>query len=164
MAQHDKRGKKPIILGLVAGLTLAGTGVAFAYWTSTGVGDGTAETGESVVFAISSEDAVGGPLTPGGATQTVDFTVTNPSTGYQSLAGVTISVATADGSPWAPATDCSAADYTAVITSPPETGPIAPNGSVDGQATISMIESGENQDGCQNLDVPLYFTATPVAN
>jgi hypothetical protein len=159
MAQHDRRGKKPLIMGLVAGLTLAGTGVAFAYWTADGTGEGTATTGVSVAFAITSAPAVGDPLSPGGDPQTVAFTVTNPSAGVQFLAGTTVSVAEDDGTPWTAQPGCSAADYTATITTAPAPGEIDGGESVAGTASITMINSANDQDGCQGADVPLYFEA-----
>jgi hypothetical protein len=159
MALFKNRRKRSVALIAAAGLTVAGTGVAFAYWTSTGDGVGTATTGTSVVFDITSAGPVGDPLTPGGPTQTNEFTVTNPSSGVQTLTAVTVVVANADGSAWNPAGACSASDYTATITTPPAYGAIAPGGSQTGTASITMIETGENQDSCKTLTVPLYFQA-----
>ena len=44
MANTMSRRKKTFALLLVAVLTLSGVGAAFAYWTSTGSGDGAAST------------------------------------------------------------------------------------------------------------------------
>jgi hypothetical protein len=159
MAKATSRGKKPVVIALAAILTLAGAGVAFAYWTSTGTGSGTATTGESTAFTIESETAVG-TIAPGSAGQTVDFTVTNPADSAQFLTGVTVALATADGTPWAPTGGCLVADYTASITTAPAAGNIPVGGSVDGTATVTLANTTANQDACQGQEVPLYFVAS----
>jgi len=140
-------------------LSLAGGGVAFAYWTSSGSGTGSATTGVSVALTITAGTPVG-VISPGGAGQTVQFTVTNPGPGVQSLAAVTVAIATAPGVPWVPPTGCLLADYTAAITTAPVPGEIAVNGTKTGTATVTLANTGVNQNACQGATVPLYFTAT----
>lgn len=159
MAKLQNRRKKSAALVVAAGLTVAGTGVAYAYWTSTGEGDGTATTGTSIPFVVAAQTATGGPLTPGGATQLIPFTVTNPANaGVQTLSAVTASVLNADGSAFASG-DCSADDYTVTITTPPAYGAIQPGGVVDGSATVTMLNLDSNQDDCQGVTVPIKFVA-----
>jgi hypothetical protein len=138
---------------------LAGAGVAFAYWTSTGTGDGTATTGASEVFTIATETAEG-TIAPGNAGQTVVFTVTNPAEGSQYLAGVTVTMADAAGVAWVPTGECALADYTATITTPPTYGEIAPTGTLTGTATVTLANTAVNQDDCQGQTVPLHFVAS----
>ncbi|MCS5719778.1 hypothetical protein N1027_16715 [Herbiconiux sp. CPCC 205763] len=159
MARTIRRGKKRITIGVIALLTVAGAGAAFAYWTSTGSGTGAATTGESVAFTITSETAVG-TIAPGNAGQTVDFTVTNPGEGSQYLTTVTVALATAAGVPWVPAGDCSIDDYVATISTAPPAGQIAAGASVDGTATVTLTNTAENQNDCQGQTVPLYFEAS----
>lgn len=158
METIQNRGKKRIAIILAAILTITGAGVAFAYWTSTGTGSGTATTGESIAFTITSETAVG-TIAPGNAGQTVDFTVTNPGEGTQNLTGVTVTMATADGTPWVPEGECLIDDYIATVTDNPS-GEILPGGSLDGTATVTLTSTAANQDDCQGQDVPLYFSAS----
>jgi hypothetical protein len=154
MSRHN--AKKIAIVAAAAALVLAGGGAAFAYWTSSGSGFGAATTGESADFVVSSVDATGGPLTPGGPSQSVAFTVANPSTGTQTLTSVTVTVANANGTPWTAVPGCSAADYT--VAAPVVTyGVIAGGADVDGTVSITMVNSTSNQDACQNAVVPLYF-------
>lgn len=153
---HSNR--RTITIGLVALLTVAGAGAAFAYWTSTGTGTGAATTGESAAFTVTSETAVG-TIAPGSAGQTVDFTVTNPGEGTQTLTTITVSLATADGTPWVPTGTCDVDAYDAVISTAPAFGPIAAGGSVDGVVTVTLSNTAENQDDCQGQEVPLYFVA-----
>ncbi|PUB23572.1 hypothetical protein C8K30_111170 [Promicromonospora sp. AC04] len=158
MERALNRGKKRLAVILAAVLVMTGVGVAFAYWTSTGTGDGSALTGNSVVFTVTS-DPPEGTLAPGSAGQTVDFTVTNPGEGTQNLTGVTVALANDDGTAWVPTGDCLATDYTATVTDSPS-GEIAAGGSLSGTATVTLANTAANQDDCQGQDVPLYFTAS----
>jgi hypothetical protein len=148
-------------VAIVAGITLAlaGGGVAFAYWTSTGSGTGSATTGQSAAFTIVADTPVG-TIAPGSPGQMVGFTVTNPGPGVQRLAAVNVAIAGPTGTPWVPPTGCLLADYTASITTAPTPGTIAVNGTRTGTATVSLANTGVNQDACQNATVPLYFTAS----
>ena len=73
---------------------------AFAYWTTTGNGTGSASTGTSTAWAVTSDAATGGALTPGGPIDTIVVHVTNPGSGVQHLSTVTAAVATSNGSEW----------------------------------------------------------------
>lgn len=158
MSTNRAKNRKIAVVAVAAGLVLCGGGAAFAYWSASGSGTGEATTGESTDFVISSVGATGGPLTPGGPSQSIAFTVTNPSTGAQTLADVEVTVANSDGSPWTVVDGCSAADY--VVTAPTIVyGVLAGGAHVDGTVTITMVNSTSNQDDCQNADVPLYFAA-----
>jgi hypothetical protein len=147
-------------VAIVTGITLslAGGGIAFAYWTSTGTGTGSATTGASVALTITADTAVG-TIAPGSAGQTVQFTVANPGPGVQNLTSVTVAIATGAGVPWVPPTNCLLADYTAAITTAPTPGPMAVNATRTGTATVTLANTGLNQDACKGASVPLYFTA-----
>lgn len=159
MENPPSHGRKRIALALAAALTLTGAGAAFAYWTAQGTGTGEATTGASVDFTITSETAVG-ELAPGNPGQTVAFTVTNSTDGPQRLTNVTVAIADESGDPWEPTGGCLLADYDATITTAPTYGDIAALGEVDGVVTVTLENTGENQDACQGQVVPLYFTAS----
>jgi hypothetical protein len=148
-----------VVVATVATLVVGG-GLAYAYWSSTGVGSGLASTGTSSTFVVASSPPTGLPLTPGGPTQNVAFTVTNPSSGTQTLSSVVITVANTDGTPWAPVvTGCSALDYT--LGTPAITyGPILSAGVANGSVTITMNNLLSNQDACKGVTVPLYIVAS----
>jgi hypothetical protein len=145
---------------VAAALVLVGGGAAYAYWTSTGIGEGEATTGASVAFEFTVQSAVGN-IAPGNAGQTVGYTVDNPGTSAQYLTDVTVAIANPDGSPWVPAVGCSAADYTAAMTVKPDAGDIPAGGSsAPGTVTVTLANTGVNQDACQGQTVPLYFVAS----
>lgn len=160
MATTFVRGKKRITIGVVALLSLAGAGAAFAYWTAQGTGVGEAQTGESVDFTITAEAPVG-TLAPGNAGQTVEFTVDNPGTSAQYLTDVTVTIAGPDGTPWVPTGNCEPDDYTATMTVEPAAGNIAAGGTSEvGTVTVTLRNTAADQDDCQGQTVPLYFVAT----
>ncbi|WP_424186964.1 hypothetical protein ACOBQX_03780 [Actinokineospora sp. G85] len=151
--------KRVVVVGAVAGALVLGGGLAYAYWSSTGTGSGSATTGTSTAFVVTTAAATGGPLSPGGPSQTVPFTVTNPGTGSQNLTSVVVTVANADGTPWTAVAGCSAADYT--VGTPAVTyGEIAPGGNAGGTVTITMNNLPSNQDGCKDAVVPLRVVAS----
>lgn len=159
MSRIRSRTKKIVIIAIAAALIVGGGGAAFAYWTSSGTGTGTATTGTSVALTVTSSAPTGGPLSPGGPSQSVAFSVANPGSGSQQLASIVVSVATSTGTVWNAVPGCSASDYalgTPVITY----GPIAGGASVSGTVTVTMNALGSNQDACQGVVVPLYFVAS----
>ena len=142
-----------------AALAVATAGTAYAYWTTTGNGSGSATTGTSSSFAVTTDAATGGPLTPGGPTATIAFHITNNNSGVQRLQAVAVSVKNADGTTWTSVTGCSAADYS-VGTPSFTAGDVASGATVNGTVTISMNNLNANQDGCKNATVPLYISAS----
>jgi hypothetical protein len=150
-------GRKKRIIVTTAVLAAIGGGAAFAYWSATGTGDGEAEAGQSVPFTIASQAATGGPLSPGGPTQTVAFTVTNPGSGVQNLTAVAVTI---PGS-WSAGTTlpCTADDFT-VGTASIAKGAINPAGVVSGTVTVTMKNLATNQDSCKGVTVPLAFAAS----
>jgi hypothetical protein len=149
------------IVAVVGGtaLTLATAGTAYAYWTTSGNGSGSATTGTSSAFQVTTDAATGGPLTPGGPTQTVAFHIKNNNSGVQRLSTVTVAVKKSDGNAWTEVTGCSASDYS-VGTPSFTAGDVASGATVDGTVTISMNNLAGNQDGCKNAAVPLYVSAS----
>jgi hypothetical protein len=159
LSQHNSRTKKIAIVVIASALILGGGGAAFAYWTSSGTGTGTATTGTSTTLTVSSSAPTGGPLSPGGPSQSVAFAVANPGSGSQQLSSVVVSVATSTGTVWNAIPGCSAADY-ALGTPVIAYGPIAGGGSVSGTVTVTMNALASDQDACQGVTVPLYFVAS----
>lgn len=158
MFTRPKTKKNKAIL-VAAVLTLSTAGGAYAYWSSLGNGSGSATTGTSSVFVVTADAATGGPLTPGGPTQTVAFHVQNNNSGVQRLSTVAVSVATSTGTAWTAVPGCSAADYT--VGTPSFTpGDIASGSTKDGTVTITMNNLSTNQDACKSVAVPLYVSAS----
>jgi hypothetical protein len=156
-----------VLLGVVAVIAAMASVGAYAYWTSTGSGTGSATVGTDTPWEVTTAAATGGPLTPDGPAQSIDYTVTNNSTGTQRLANVAISVANANGSAWDGPGTCSAADFevngAAAGTAYDDTslaGDFAAAADDTAPITIQMIDTGANQNDCRGVTVPLYLFAS----
>ena len=159
MKKLSKRNRRITAAVAVVTVLAVGGGMAYAYWSSTGTGTGSATTGTSTGFTVASSAATGGPLTPGGPSETVAFTVTNPGSGSQNLSSVVASVAGPTGVAWTAIPGCSSLDYT--VGTPAITyGQIAAAGVVSGTVTVTMNDLASNQDACKLAAVPLYFVAS----
>jgi hypothetical protein len=148
--------KKQLVVAGVAAGVLATGGVALAYWTSTGSGAGSATTGSSSAFDVVVQNVNLADLSPGGPSDTVGFTVTNNNSGHQLLSSTSASVVdTSD-----PA--CTAANFQVSPTSLNSGGygDLPSGGSVAGTFTVQMIDTGVNQDACQNVTVHLRVDAS----
>ena len=169
-------GKRTSVLLAVVGAAVVAALGAYAYFTSTGSGSGSATVGTSTAWQVDTDAYAGGPLTPGGGVgtyETIDYRVTNNSTGHQNLANVNVKVANADGSPWTSVVGCSKDDFQlsvdgttwgaagAAVDDTALAADLAPGAVTgDGTITIRMVNAASNQDGCKNATVPLYLSAT----
>lgn len=146
--------RKRVIIGLAGVCVVAIAAVAYAYFTSTGSGTATATVGTS--SAVTIKGTVSGNLYPG-SSSTVTLTVDNPSSGKQRVGTVslekitadaghsTCSVVTTGGNP-----DFTMADVVVNKTYGPGNGQaVTPTG------TLTMNDTGVNQDACQGATLTL---------
>jgi hypothetical protein len=148
-----------LIAVAAAAVVVGGSGVAYAYWSASGSGSGSAKTASGGSFAVTTDTATGGPLSPGGPAQTVPVHVKNTGSGHSQLSTLTVAVANPDGSAWTATPGCSAADYTVAIGTFAATD-LAPNDIYNTTATVTMKNLATNQDACKGVTVPLYFVAS----
>lgn len=180
--------RKLVVAGAVV-TAVAVAGVAYAYFTDKGQGTGSAVTGTAPPFTVSSTADTAGDLVPNttigtGTKDTIDYTVTNPSSGNERLTTVAISVGGSTGtSPTATETNwtatsgaypaCTSASFSvggqavgdgvtpgsgAYTVSPATT--LAPGGVYSGTFTLQMIDNGANQDSCAGVTVPIFISAS----
>ena len=172
-----KSKKGLALLAVLAIVAISAVG-AYAYFTSSGNGTGSATVGTSSPWTVGeSGTPTGGPLYPdasiGGANiQTDGYTVTNPSAGNQSLNKVVISVATSTGGVWTAQANalkpaCTASDFSvegqpvgSAWTDLSLAQDFLAGASHSASVTVEMIDNGANQDNCQGVTVPLYFSAS----
>jgi hypothetical protein len=151
------KSRRALVLGIVAALGIAAA--AFAYWTTSGSGTGTAGTGDAATVNVTQVGTIAG-LVPGGAAQAVDFTITNGKTTSQYVTSVSVSIDSIKKADNTTATGCSAADFTIVQ-------PTAINRDLAAGATtfspsgasIAMNDATTNQDACKTVTVNLAYTA-----
>jgi hypothetical protein len=170
----SKKGVSALIATLVVAIAAVG---AYAYFTSTCTGTGSATVGTSTDWVVGQTATAGPALLPDAAIgtgniQTKTYTINNPSAGQQNLAKVEVSVAMADGSPWSSQTNgskpaCTKADFSvggaavgSTYTDMDSIGDFATLETRTDSVTVQMIDNGLNQDNCKNATPPLYFSAS----
>jgi hypothetical protein len=157
--------KKVVAIGLAAGLTLGAAGAAFAYFTSSGTGTGSATVGSSAGLNIAQVGSTSG-IVPNGPAQTVNYTVTNNTSSAESVHQVTVTIATISGAGSLTGTDslgnvydtCSPSLFTVTQGSPLNAN-LQPGHSASGTATIALPDDGNNQDNCQGATLNLSFSS-----
>jgi hypothetical protein len=150
--------KRAAAIATGAALTFIVGGVAFAYWSTTGTGTGSAATGDVVGVTIHATSTPVTGLYPGGPAQNVSGNFDNTNDGSVYIKQVTVAVDPA----WSVGTTlpCTAADFTV-------TAPAANNAEIVkgagvgawGTATIKMNNLSTNQDNCKGVTVPLVFSS-----
>jgi hypothetical protein len=164
------RGRLAII-GATVAMALAGGGAAFAYFTSTGSGTGTGSVGSSTAYSVAVSAPASGPISPGSTGETFTYTVTNNDNGTQDVTGATISVAPgaaaalagctaalADYSISGPGITTSGNPATQTHVSIPISGRSTESDPTVFAFTLSMGDTGTNQDDCEG-DVPVVTVA-----
>jgi hypothetical protein len=165
--------KKVVAIGLAAGITLGAGGAAFAYFTSSGGGAGSVQTGSSVNgITITDNSSSLADLLPGVAAQDLTVTATNTAAQAQYVSGISAYL-TLSGVTAVDGYTCSTADYLldgTAGTSVTNTVPIAwtgqelaaTNGTADsaGTDTIQFNDSAtQNQDSCEGVTVTINYTS-----
>jgi hypothetical protein len=154
MPQITKR-KSVYAFAVVCVLAIAAG--AYAYFTSTGSGTGTATVGSS--SAVTLHATVGGSLYPG-ASQTVSFTVDNPSPGAQRVATISLSSITVDAghSTCSTVTTGGTPDFTMPAVAVNHTFATGNAQTVTPTGTLTMNDTGISQDPCQGATLTLHLT------
>ena len=150
--------KRRVLGALMPICALAVAAVAYAYFTTTGSGTATATVGTS--SAVTLKGTVTGNLYPGSSSP-VSLTVDNPSSGKQRIGTISLEKITADaghascsvvttgGNP-----DFTMADVVVNKTFAPGNGQaVTPGG------TLTMNDTGVNQDSCQGATLTLTFSS-----
>jgi hypothetical protein len=139
---------KRVLIPFVAIAALAIAGIAYAYFTSSGTGSGTATVG-SIGDVTIDDVVITGTLYPDGPAATVEFTVNNPTD-----APVKVGAVVADGVTGLTG-NCLADDFTfADVAVGAE---IAAGGSYDGSGELSLANTSANQDDCQGASPVLHL-------
>lgn len=149
--------KKLIVSGVVAAILVV-SGVAYAAWTSTGVGAGRASSGSAVALTVNASTGTA-DLYPGFTQGDVYFTITNPNAYPVTFTTMTLGSAITNTVP-ADATACPPTNVTATGA----TGLSLTVGAntTSGQLSIANVVSmsAAAPDGCQDktFEIPLTLT------
>jgi hypothetical protein len=159
--------KKRALGALATLIVLAVAGVAFAYFTTSGSGQGSAQVGKDTALTINATINPGiGGIVPSGSPAVVSFTATNAGTGHEYVtnvqytgikaykdAGHTEAIAVGTGP-----TECDTSKFSMVE--------VIEKTDVAGSATTSLPNSGNlvyandashNQGGCMNAYLVASF-------
>jgi hypothetical protein len=139
-----------VVLGIAAG--------AYAYFTTTGSGTGTANVGTS--SALTLHATVGGALFPA-TSQPVTFTVDNPSSGSQRVGTITLASISVDAAHSACSTVITGGNPDFTMTAVTVNQSFGPGNSqaVTPTGTLTMNDTGVNQDACQGATLTLHLTS-----
>ncbi len=149
--------KKRAFVALSCTCALAVAGIALAYFTSSGSGTGTATAGTS--SAVTLHASIANSLYPGSSSP-VSFTVDNPSSGVQRVGTVTLTSISVDSEHAECSTTISGGNPDFTMAAVPVNQVINPgNGqTVAATGTLTMNETGTNQDPCQGATLTLHLT------
>jgi len=169
MKKFSKRAY--VLVGVVAVAAVAAFG-AYAYWTTSGTGSGTATAGTSAAVNATQTSTVS-LMRPGGPAQALDFSLNNTQSTNQFVTNVAISIASVTGPNITGGTPCDASDF--YLVQPTATyGDLTPgvHAYVASGATLQMVNKNgntnppseaapaANQDGCKLATVNLTYTVS----
>lgn len=138
--------KRVVVLTIVALAIGVGT-TAFAYFSSTGAGTGSATVGSSSAVVLSSPSV--GPLYPGGADVPVTVSIQNPGSGNEYVNQVTGAVATNSG--------CLGSWF--VVDPVTYGGDVTHGATVTASTNVRMLDASANQDACQGKTLTINWTS-----
>jgi hypothetical protein len=144
--------RRRVLLSLGVVMVLVVAGAAIAYFTSSGSGTGTATVGSS--SAVTLHGTATSDLFPG-TSSPVSFTVDNPSPGTQRVGTIQLASVTTD----AAHSGCVMADFTMPDVVVNQSFPTGNGHAVTATGTLSMANSGSNQDVCQGAPLTLNLTS-----
>jgi hypothetical protein len=149
--------KKRALVALGCTCALGMAGVAFAYFTSTGSGTGTATVGSS--SAVTLHATISSNLYPGSSSPVV-LTVDNPSPGSQRVGTVTLASITVDAGHSTCSTTITGGnpDFAMPAVAVNQTFASGNGQSITAAGTLTMKETGANQDACQGATLTLHLT------
>ncbi len=152
-SQFNGRKRTSAALGILLALVVAGG--AFAYWTISGGGTGSATAGTVTSdLTVTQLSAVTG-LYPGGSPVALPVRISNANSAPVKVGSLSAAL---DGSTLP--TGCTVADFAV-------SGPVALNTMIGGSAsldnsglTVQMVETGVNQDACKGATVTLQYSVS----
>lgn len=154
-----RKSRRNILIAATTVLLLGGGGAAFAYWTLSGSGTGSASTGTVTGTITAVQTSTITNLRPGGAAQTLSGNFTNTDTSPIHVTSVTASISGVTKAVGAVSGTCDASDYTL-------TGAVMPvnanvnSGTAQGAwtgATLQFNNKATNQDQCQGATVAIAY-------
>ena len=152
--------KRVAVLGTIAAVALTG-GIAYAYFTDSGSGTGTASVGASSPITLAG--TITGTLYPAGEPASVSVLVTNPGSGSQYVGKVHLASITTDAGHSACDLSVSGVNAAFTMADTAVVGTLTKSGTAGDHATatgsLQMNDTGVSQDACQGAPLTLHFTS-----
>ena len=151
--------KRKAIVGVIAALAVAGA--AFAYWTGGGSGNGSAATSPGASGITVTQTTTPTGLYPGGPTAALAGKFNNTNSGPVYVNDVDATIGTVTGPNIDATHPCTASDYQ-INGFPVSVDAQVPSGTDQGAwsgASIQLLNSGANQDGCKDATVNITYTS-----
>jgi hypothetical protein len=158
MFKSPKKGKRSLLLAVVAVLAL--TAGAIGYWTAGGAGTGSGSAAGAQTPLTVNQTTTLAAMFPGDTAQTISGNFDNPNPGPIYVGTVTASIASVTKAAGAVAGTCDATDFTlanAAMTVNAEVPAGTAKGSWTG-ATIKFNNKATNQDQCKGATVSLAYS------
>lgn len=151
------------VAAIAAGAVVLSTaGVAYAYWTTSGSGTGSASTTAGTPNVTVSQTAAPSNLAPGVNAGGITVTVKNNADNNAYVTQVVASIASVTKADGAPAGTCAAGDYTlsnATMTN--GAGDLAKDATATfSGATLGFNNKTTNQDACKGATVNLSYAVS----
>ena len=154
-----KNQKITAVVGGTAAAVLVG-GVAFAYWSTSGSGTGSAGTSAGAASLVITDTTAPTNLYPGGAPMPISGTVQNTADNSAYVTQVVVSIASVTQAEDAIGS-CDSSDYVLADTTMAVNQDLASGDSSDfSGATIQFVNKETNQDGCKGATVNLANAAS----
>lgn len=154
-AHRGKPRRRPAIIALISLVSVVGIGTAaYAYWTTQGTGEGSATTGSVEEITVTQANEPSG-LYPGGPGVPINGTIVNDNDTAVTVGALTASVTATTNLP-----ACATSNYVIEGTATLGSSLIAANSTTTWEGlTVRLIESGTNQDACQNAGITITYSA-----
>lgn len=149
MARLSRKKKIAIVAAVIV---LAGSGAAFAYWTTTGSGTGTADNATSN-GTLTLHATFDNGMTPG-SSRTVTYTADNAGSSSLFVATITPTVSIDAGH-----SGCAPTNFTISPTASNTRVAAGATAVAAGTGTLQFLDTDQNQDACKGATVTLTLAS-----
>jgi hypothetical protein len=149
--------KKRVLTVLSIAGVLAVAGAAFAYFTASGSGTGSASVGSASNITLSG--TITGTLYPAGDPASVSVDVTNPGSGSQHVGTVKLDSISADAGHSTCDVSVGGTNPAFTMADIPVNQTLAGGGSTTVSGSLQMNDTGSSQNSCQGANLTLHFSS-----
>ncbi len=164
-AHRGKPRRRPAVIALISLVSVVGIGTAaYAYWTTTGGGSGSATTGEAEELIVEQTSVIE-DLYPGIAAIELTGTITNPGDSAVTVETITGAVTAVRDADDAIIPGCATSNYQVNGTATLSSANVPGNSSsvTWDDLELTMLNTSSNQDACKNATITITYTVVPAS-